>query len=252
MRRSLLLTLAIVGFGLIAAVPASAAQVTYCPQPPSTQYIGLVNAPGDLVVPPGTSCGPTEGSTIGHDVIVSDGASFFPGGTTVGYDVISYGADLIELGDPNNGTSDMIVGHDVIIRGTQGTLPFGQFVCQTRIGHNLLITGTAASVSQWYIGYQNPSNCGRNYGRGGDTIGGNGIFRGNANSIYVGDNNNAFNGGTGLGFGHDLFFGNNDGAINQLSDNSVGYDCAQAHNHPFLGFLNTAGNSVDACNTSNP
>jgi hypothetical protein len=244
--------LGIVGFGLIAVGPATAAQVTYCPQPPNTQYIGPVDAPGDLIVPPNTSCGPTEGSMIGHDAIVSEGASFFPGGTTIGYDVLANRADLIELGDPNNGTTDMIVRHDVIIRGTQGNLPFGQFVCQTRIGHNLVITGTAAGVSQWYIGYQDPSNCGRNYGRGGDTIGNIGFFENNANTIYVGDNNNTFNGGTGLGFRHDLIFIDNHGAINQLSDNTVGYDCRQADNHPFLGFSNTAGNSVDACNTSNP
>jgi len=252
MRRSLLLALGVLGLGLMAAGAASAAQVTYCPQPPSTQYIGLVDAPGDLIVPPNTSCGPTEGSRIGHDVIVSEGASFFPGGTTIGHDVRANGADLIELGDPNNGTSDMIVRHDVIITGTQGDLPFGQFVCQTRIGHNLIITDTAASVAQWYIGYQNPSNCGRNYGRGGDTIGGTGIFYNNANTIYVGDNNAEFNGGTGLGFRRDLIFVQNRGAINQLSDNTVGYDCSQANNHPFLGFANTAGHSVDACNSSNP
>lgn len=252
MRRFVLLLAGVLGAGLASAGAASAAPpVTYCPQPPSTSYIGVVNAPGDLIVPAGTSCGPTEGSAVARDVIVETHAAFFPGGTTIGRDVRADGADLIELGDPNNGSSDMVVGRDVLITGTQGTIPYGQFVCQTRIGRDLVITDTAPGVSPWYVGYQDRFNCGRNFGRGGDTIGHDGVFQNNGNTIYVGDNNDSRNGGTGLGFGHDLTFTGNQGPVNQLSDNTVGNDCAQSDNHPFLGFSNVAGNSVDDCNTSN-
>ena len=75
-------------------------------------YIGVVHAAYDLIVPPGDSCGPTEGSTVGHDALVGVNSAFFPGGTTIGHDVLAVGADLVELGDPNSGTSDTIVGHD--------------------------------------------------------------------------------------------------------------------------------------------
>jgi hypothetical protein len=215
-------------------------------------YIGLVHAAHDLIVPNGDSCGPTEGSTIGHDALVGVNSAFFPGGTTIGHDVLAAGADLVELGDPNNGTTDTIVGHDVIVTGTQGMLPFGQFICQTRIGHDLVITNTQPGVAQWWVGYLDPSNCGRNYGRGGDTIGHDALFANNANTIYVGDNEPAFNGDTGPGFGHDLTFIHNTGAVNQLSDNTIVWDCRQRDNHPFDGFGNVAGHDVDGCNSSNP
>ncbi len=249
MRRVFVLTVGILGFASISVGTAVASNSGdfVC-----ANYVGPVIAPHDLIVPDGDSCGPTEGSRVGHDALVGENSAFFPGGTTIGHDVLATGADLIELGDPNNGTSDTIVGHDVIVKDTQGTLPFGQFICQTRIGHDLFITDTQPGVSQWYIGYQDPFNCGRNYGRGGDTIGHDGFFDNNANTIYVGDNQPAFNGGTGPGFGHDLMFTNNSGAINQLSDNTIVWDCRQRNNHPFLGFGNVAGHDVDACNSTNP
>lgn len=252
MRKFLLLIAGITGVALIIAAPAGAASGdVYCPQPPAPAFVGPVTAPHDLIVPPGTFCGPTQGSTVGHDVIVGQGAGFFPGGTTIGHDVRSHKAAFIELGDPNNGTTDTIVGHDVLITGTQGGVPVGDFICQTRIGHDLVVKDSAATASEWDIGDPLAFNCARNL-RPGDTIGHDGIFDQNANAIDVGDNNATFNGGTGPGFGHDLKFTNNHGTINRLINNTVVHDCKQSDNHPFLGFGNSAGHSVDACNSSNP
>ena len=186
---------------------------------------------------------------------VHPGASFYIGGTTIGYDLISYQADLIELGDVNNGSSDTIVGNDAFIIGTVGTLPYGEFICQTRVGHDLVVANTAATATGWDIGAPEPANCGRNarYGpRFADTVGYDGIFYDNAGAyLDVGSNQPAFNGGTGPGFGHDLVFTGNDEGFNDLTDNTVVYDCSQSNNHPYLGAGNTAGHNADTCNSAN-
>jgi hypothetical protein len=117
MRRILLLVasiLLVADPALAVAGPASAdtADVT-CP----SGFLGVLNVGRDLIVPAGSSCGLTEGSAIGRDVIVGPGAAFYLGGTTIGRDLIANQADLIELGDVNNGSSVTIVGRDAVITG---------------------------------------------------------------------------------------------------------------------------------------
>jgi len=238
---------------LAPAIPANAApRNVACPP----GFLGVLKVGHDLVVPAGSSCGLTQGSVIGHDVIVKPGASFVVGGTTIGHDLFATGADLIELGDVNNGSSDTIIGHDAIITGTVGTLPFGEFICQTRIGHDLVITDTKATASGWDIGAPESANCGRNaiYGpRFADTIGHDGIFSDNAGAyIDVGWNQSKYNGKTGLGFGHDVVFTNNHEGFNDLTRNTIGHSCRQRANHPYLGKKNRAGHSVNSCNSANP
>lgn len=256
MRRILLLAaglLLVAGPALAVADPASAAtgDVT-CPN----GFLGQLQVAHDLTVPANSSCGLTEGSTIGHNVYVYPGASFYIGGTTIGYDLISYKADLIELGDVNNGSSDTVIGNDAFIVGTVGTLPYGEFICQTRIGHDLVVADTATTASGWDIGAPEGANCGRNavYGpRFADTIGYDGIFYNNAGAyLDVGSNQPAFNGGTGPGFGHNLIFtGNHEALFNDLTNNTIVNNCSQSNNHPYLGSGNTAGNNVDNCNSAN-
>ena len=234
---------------LAAAGPASAdsGDVT-CPN----GFLGVLIVPHDLTVPPDGSCGLTQGSTIGHDVTVDQGGAFFIGGTAIGHDLTANGAKLIELGDVNNGSTDTTIGGNVTINGTIGTLPFGQFICQTRIVGNLSITGTQTTSSGWDIGAPEPANCGRNtlHSNFADTIGGDATFSNNASSLDIGFNTPAFNGGTGPGFGHDLTLNGNTNTT--LDRNNIVHNCTQSNNHPFAGTGNTAGSSVDACNSSNP
>jgi hypothetical protein len=79
---------------------------------------------------------------------------------------------------------------------------------------------------------------------------GDATFSNNASSLDVGSNQPAFNGGTGPGFGHDLTLTGNTNTT--LTDNNIVHNCTQSDNHPFAGSGNTAGSSVDACNSSNP
>jgi hypothetical protein len=239
---------------LVADLAGASTGDVQCAPPGTTMFIGKVNVAHNLIVAPGTSCGPTQGSTIGHDVIVQQGGSFFPGGTKIGHDVLANRASLIELGDVNNGTTDTIVGHDVRINRTQGPAPFGNFICQTRIGHDLVISNTAASASEWDIGRNDPANCGRNEVNGsrfGDTIKHDGTFTHNANSLEVGDNTAIFNGNTGPGFGHDLTITDNHSPSFGLIENSVRHACRQAHNHGFSGQANVVlrKKSHTNCNT---
>jgi hypothetical protein len=243
------------GSALATAGPASAASAAAgnvtCP----SGFLGVLKVAHDLIVPAKSSCGLTEGSMIGYDVIVKPGASFYVGGTTIGHDLFAYKADLIELGDVNNGNTDTIIGHDAIIIGTVGTVPYGEFICQTRIGHDLVVVDTASTASGWDIGAPEPANCGRNaiYGpRYGDTIGYDGIFCHNAGSyLDVGWNEPADNGGTGPGFGHDLIFVDNHEGYNHLTKNTIRHDCIQINNHPYLGKGNRAGHHLGDCNSAN-
>jgi hypothetical protein len=228
-------TAALLGMAVF-AVPASADTTpTTCPN----GFLGVLNAPQDLVVPAGSSCGLTEGSTIGRDVIVNQGGSFFVGGITIGRDLIADHPNLIELGDPNNGSTETVVGRDVTITDTTGTLPFGQFICQTQVGRNLTVTGTVTGAA-WDIGTPLFANCARN-STPGDSIGADGVFTNNAVTISVGSST----------FGHDLTFTGNTGSSNDLISNVISHDCNQSGNHPFDGSGNTAGSSIDACNSVN-
>ncbi len=220
------------------AGPANAATGDYtCPK----GFLGVLKVAHNLIVPAKSTCGLTQGSTIGHDVIVESGASFFIGGTTIRHDLIATNAALIELGDPNNGTTETVIGGNAIISGTVGGVPFGEFICQTHIVHNLSISYTAKTASGWDIGAPEPANCGRN-STPGDIIGNNATFNGNAGAyLDMGYNK----------VGYDLvFIGNNEG-YNDLTHNKVGNNCSQSYNHPFLGKDNTAGNNVGSCNSSN-
>jgi hypothetical protein len=153
----------------------------------------------------------------------------------------------------NNGKSATVIGGSVIISGTVGGVPYGEFICQTRIGGDLVIKDTAATASGWDIGAPEPANCGRNamYGKVfGDTIGHDGIFIDNAGAyLDVGWNEPAFNGHTGPGFGHNLKFVNNHEGHNYLIDNSVRHNCWQHNNRPYKGRGNRAGHKVDDCNS---
>jgi hypothetical protein len=256
MRRTLLLAasaLLVTGSAVVAlASPASAAPKSVtCPN----GFLGVLHVRKDLIVPADSSCGLTQGSKIGRNVIVHKGASFFTGGTKIGGNLIARGAALIEIGDVNNGKSATVIGGNVIITGTVGGVPYGEFICQTRIGGNLVIKDTAATASGWDIGQPQAANCGRNakYGKVyGDTIGHNGIFIDNAGAyLDVGSNQPAFNGHTGPGFGHDLVFVNNHEGYNALNENSVGHDCRQHNNRPYEGSGNMARHKLGDCNSKN-
>lgn len=243
-RRALLLPVTAVAAVLLGmavfALPASAATISgdfTCPN----GFLGVLNVTGNLTVPANSSCGLTQGSTIGNDVTIDQGGSFFIGGTTIGHDLNANHPNLIELGDPNNGTTATVIGHDVNINGTTGTFPFGEFICQTQIGHNLTVQGTAPGTTGWDIGFPEPFNCARN-STPGDSIAGDATFSNNAGAyLDVGDST----------FGHDLTYNGNTGIFDNLTDNSIVHNCTQSNNHPYDGSGNTAGNSIDACNSVN-
>jgi hypothetical protein len=204
-------------------------------------FLGVLNVVHNLTVPADSSCGLTQGSTIGNDVIVDPGASFYIGGTTIGHNLTATDATLIELGDPNNGTTETVIDNDATITGTVGGLPYGEFICQTQIDHNLSVTDTASTASGWDIGAPEPANCGRN-STPGDIIGNNATFTNNEGAyLDVGSNQ----------VGYNLSFKGNVEGFNDLTNNTIANSCSQNYNHPFSGSGNTAGNNIDTCNSSN-
>ena len=233
---SVLLAAAAPLLALVGPANAATGDVT-CPN----GFLGVLTVVHNLTVPAGSSCGLTEGSTIGNDVIVDSGASFYIGGTTIGHDLRASGAALIELGDPNNGSTETVIGDDAIITGTVGGLPYGEFICQTHIGHNLSVTDTASTASGWDIGAPEAANCGRNVTPG-DIVGNTATFTNNEGAyLDVGSNQ----------VGYNLVFKGNVEGFNDLTGNAITNNCSQNYNHPFSGSGNTAGNSIGKCNSSN-
>ncbi len=234
-------TVLAVGIGAALATFAHAATGDVTCAPKGNSFIGKVKAAHNLIVPSGTSCGPTQGSTVGHDVIVEPGGAFFPGGTKITRDVIATKAKLIELGDVNNGTTPTKVGRDVVIDGTTGPQPYGNFICDTHIGRNLVIRHTKKAASGWDIGYPDPANCGRNgvrAGQHGDKIGHDAVFTHNAVSLEVGDNT----------IGHKLKFTHNSGSPEIVSRNNIKHGCSQSHNNAYSGTGNQVKHGHNNCN----
>lgn len=208
----------------------------------STTFIGKVTVAHDLIVPTGTGCGPTEGSKIGHDVIIEKGGSFFPGGTTIGNDVRADHALEVELGDPNNGTTPTKVGGDVIVNGQEGPNPYGNFICDTHITGDLLIEDSSSKASGFDVGYPDPYNCGRNSPPN-VSVGGNATFMHNWNNLEVGS----------LKDGHTLTFTYDRAANNILYSTVSGHRCYQAHNSKSLtGWANRVRNGKNNCNIAPP
>ena len=223
------LALAGVGSVLAAGAGATPGDVT-CTGTIASGFTGHMNVPHNLIIPSGRACGPTQGSTIGHDVIVQPGGAFYPGGTTIGHDVRATGAAMIELGDVNNGTTQTVIKHDVIIKQTTGPMPYGNFICQSRIGHNLLISGSKSNASGWDVGYADPPNCGRN-SQPGVNVGHNATFRQNATSMLVGQ----------LKVRGKLTFRGNRGSQNLLVGNYARRGCRRSRNRAYSGYGNRVG-----------
>jgi hypothetical protein len=203
----------------------------------------------DLIVPSNTSCIILFGSQIKHDVIVQSGATLDDRGATIGHDLTASQPEAIHVnGGGQQGPGS--VGHDVVIDGVSdsGLGSDRNSVCNNTIGHDLVVKNSAASADPWSIGDRN-GVC----GAGAVTVGHDMVIDNNANAIEVEDNSAAFGGN----IGHDLTMTNNSGGL-VAEANNAGHDCTQSNNHPYSNTdgdndgLNTAGHSVDSCNTPNP
>jgi hypothetical protein len=204
------------------------------------------SAPHDLIVPSGNFCVAPDGTTVGHDVIVESGADFATGGITVGHDVIGDNPDAVEIGDFSRGSARSFIGHDVNVSGaTSGA--FLQEVCNATVDHDII--------------WQNDGvNAGLSVGdqdffcfTGTDYVGHDGIFLNNQGQINeVSDNNPTIGGG---GFGHDLIVQNNTNVV--VESNAIDNNCEQQNDHPYTNNdgdstgPNTAGHKIDGCNTPN-
>jgi hypothetical protein len=204
------------------------------------------SVPNDLIVPAGEVCIAPDGTTVGHDVIVEPGADLGTGGITVGFDVIGENPDAIEIGDFNRGSARSFIGHDVNVSGaTSGA--FLQEVCNATVGHDIIWRndGVNAGLSVGDLDF---------YCLGTDYVGSNGIFLNNQGLINEISDNHPANGGG--GFGQNLIVQNNTNVV--VESNAIGDACEQHNNHPYTNNdgdstgPNTAGHSIGSCNTSNP
>jgi hypothetical protein len=211
---------------------------TSCPASPSASpFTGKVNAPGNLIIPAGEVCGLTQGSTVGHNVVVQKGAEFLAMGTRIGHDVLATHAHIIEIGNPNDGTSQVKVGYDLIIKDMQSAGGVGNFICQTKVGHNLILQGTSKNAPMFDVGYPDPFNCGRN-SVAGDVVGHSMTITRNAGTVEVGSDK----------VHRALKFTYNRSASNVLYGNIAGSLCHYAHSRADQRAANTVKHGPNNCN----
>jgi hypothetical protein len=197
------------------------------------------SAANDLVVPAGATCtlGPTD--VIGHDLIVQRGATLIDLGAAIGHDIHADSPAAIGIGSGGR------VGHDIQINGTTGTVPGGaNSVCNTTVGHDLVIQGGASGSGPWVVG---------DFDEG--CFGGGVLVQHDLNvqnnKVHVDVSDNGTNpGGLAGGVGHDLNVQNNLGQA--VESNVVGHDAncqpkQTAADKDGDGIPNLAGHSNNGC-----
>jgi hypothetical protein len=156
--------------------------------------------------------------TVMHDLIVQATGSLNDQAATVGHDVVATNPQIISIGYGGS------VGHDIVIQGLTGS--GDNYICNTRIGHDLSVSNGLVSASVLNIG---PPRCAAPL-----TVGHDLTVRNNANPVTVSDNS----------AGHDLVVQGNTGGTT-VNGNHAGHDAACIANTGFVaaGNGNTAGHN---------
>lgn len=168
------------------------------------------SAARDLIVTAGTRCSIGSGSVIGHDVVVQPGGTLVDDTATIPNDIRADQPAGIGIG--TNGT----VGHDIVIDGATGSVAGDNYICNTHVGHDVIVQNTAATSGFWDIG--DAPEC----TRGGLTVGNDLIVRDNAVFVDVSLNGTHPLGDQAGGIGHDLVATGN--ASQTVAGNVVGND----------------------------
>jgi hypothetical protein len=148
--------------------------------PKTTTCNGTYNGTGkDVVVPNGATCVLTQGTAVTHDLTVSPGGTLIDPAVTVGHDFVAHSPAGISI----DGDS---VGHDLRIEGLSGAAGVQNRICNTTVGHDLVVLGGLASAGRFGVGDGCPD--------GGNTVGHDLVVAGNANAVALAGNS----------VGHDL------------------------------------------------
>jgi outer membrane biosynthesis protein TonB len=94
----------------------------------------------DVVVPSGATCVLVHGTAITHDLTVSPGGTLIDPAVTVGHDLVAHSPAGISI----DGGS---VGHDLRIEGLSGSAGVQNRICNTTVGHDLVVEGNANAVA---------------------------------------------------------------------------------------------------------
>ena len=109
--------------------------------PKTTTCNGTFSGTGkDVVVPSGATCVLMHGTAITHDLTVSPGGTLIDSAVTVGHDLVAHSPAGISI----DGGS---VGHDLRIEGLSGSAGAQNRICNTTVGHDLVVAGNANAVA---------------------------------------------------------------------------------------------------------
>jgi hypothetical protein len=145
MRRLTLLGLAYTAVAVVApaAMAAHSSKNVTCPEynpndnTDSTVFQGTAK---NLVVPPGHSC-VIYGANVTRNVTAESGSFFGAINSTIGHDLISNGAAVVDTGvyqtPGKKGPGHVTVGGDIMLSGSSFNLDF----CDTTVKHNFVVNG---------------------------------------------------------------------------------------------------------------
>jgi hypothetical protein len=149
--------------------------------PKTTTCNGTFSGTGkDVVVPSGATCVLVHGTAVTHDLTVTPGGTLIDPAATVGHDLVAHSPAGISI----DGGS---IGHDLRIERLSGSAGVQSRICDTTVGHDLVVQGGLASAGPFGIG-------GDGCPDGGNTVGHDLVVAGNANAVAVAGNS----------VGHDL------------------------------------------------
>lgn len=121
--------------------PAPHALVPTPLAPKTTTCNGTFSGTGkDVAVPGGATCVLVHGTTVTHDLRVSPGGTLIDQAVTVGHDLVADSPAGISI----DGDS---VGHDLRIEGLTGSAGAQGRICNTTVGHDLVVAGNADAVA---------------------------------------------------------------------------------------------------------
>jgi hypothetical protein len=189
---------------------------------------GLSGTYYDVIVPANGFC-LLNGATVTHDVIAQQNSLLAVANTTIGHDLSATSPQEIATGAFAGTPGPVSVGHDLSISGSDGSNGIGYDICDTRIQHDLSITGTT-SFDEIDVGDTGTESLCTGAVSAPDSVGHDAIVSNNSPArLDIGDNT----------VGHDLIVVGNqatgaDGgpASIDVSDNHVGHDATCHADNP--------------------
>ena len=188
----------------------------------STTCSGSFTGRGASVVVPANGVCTLVAGTISGDVTVNTGGTLILQNVTIGHDIQANNPAAVAI-------SGSTIGHDIQLTGPKGPNKGDNFICQTHVGHDLVVKSGPATASRLVIG--GAPDCASP--GGGNTISHDLVVQSNQEPVVVAANT----------VSHNLTVQSNTPGGATVIGNSVGFDAVCSANNPQSGSGNTGAHS---------